>query len=60
MRFAAELLRDTIYDKRCYFNVPSKADISQFNLPHGESVESLLKKKRKATVGRMWNERLKG
>jgi len=27
-----ELLR---YDARCYFNVRSKADISQLNLPHG-------------------------
>jgi len=27
---------DTIrYDTRCYFNVHSKADISQLNLPHG-------------------------
>jgi len=23
------------YDMRCYFNVRSKADISQLNLPHG-------------------------
>ena len=23
------------YDTRCYFNVCSKADISQLNLPHG-------------------------
>ena len=23
------------YDMRCYFNVHSKADISQLNLPHG-------------------------
>ena len=23
------------YDRRCYFNVRSKADISQLNLPHG-------------------------
>jgi len=23
------------YDTRCYFNVGSKADISQLNLPHG-------------------------
>jgi len=29
---AVELLR---YDTRCYFNVRSKADISQLNLPHG-------------------------
>ena len=64
------------YDTRCYFNVQSKADTSQLNLPHGtnnynaenikskkklkqtdmlrsigkqsgESVESVLKKKRK-------------
>jgi len=27
---------DTIrYDTRCYFNVQSKADMSQLNLPHG-------------------------
>jgi len=31
-----EKLYDTIrYDTRCYFNVRSKADISQLNLPHG-------------------------
>ena len=32
-----ELLRyDTIrYDTRCYFNVRSKADVSQLNLPGG-------------------------
>jgi len=24
------------YDTRCYFNVRSKADISQLNLPHGD------------------------
>jgi len=30
------LYADTIrYDTRCYFNVRSKADISQLNLPHG-------------------------
>ena len=28
--------KETIrYDTRCYFNVRSKADISQLNLPHG-------------------------
>ena len=27
--------QDTRYDTRCYFNVRSKADISQLNLPHG-------------------------
>ena len=26
---------NTRYDTRCYFNVRSKADISQLNLPHG-------------------------
>jgi len=25
----------TRYDTRCYFNVRSKADMSQINLPHG-------------------------
>ena len=36
-RLANTLLKDdTIrYDTRCYFNVRSKADISQLNLPHG-------------------------
>ena len=35
-RFVAIEERDTIrYDTRCYFNVRSKADISQLNLPHG-------------------------
>jgi len=30
------LLQENIrYDTRCYFNVRSKADISQLNLPHG-------------------------
>jgi len=30
------IVDDTIrYDTRCYFNVRSKADISQLNLPHG-------------------------
>jgi len=33
---ACELIPFTIwYDTRCYFNVRSKADISQLNLPHG-------------------------
>ena len=32
----APYLDNTIrYDTRCYFNVRSKADISQLNLPHG-------------------------
>ena len=25
----------SLYDTRCYFNVRSKANMSQFNLPHG-------------------------
>ena len=29
------LLPNLRYDTRCYFNVRSKADISQLNLPHG-------------------------
>ena len=33
---AAESISRTIrYDTRCYFNVRSKADMSQLNLPHG-------------------------
>ena len=28
-------LSSSSYDTRCYFNVRSKADISQLNLPHG-------------------------
>ena len=35
-RHTNENNRNTIrYDTRCYFNVRSKADISQLNLPHG-------------------------
>ena len=31
-----DVMYDTIrYDTRCYFNVRSKADMSQLNLPHG-------------------------
>jgi len=45
--FAAELLReyDTIRD--AILTCAQKSDISQFNFPHGESVESVLKKKKK-------------
>jgi len=44
--FAAELLReyDTIRD--AILTCAQKSDISQFNFPHGESVESVLKKKK--------------
>ena len=31
------------YDTRCYFNVRSKADMSQLNLPHGTDDRMLLK-----------------
>jgi len=32
------LVYDTIrYDTRCYFNVRSKDDMSQLNLPHGNN-----------------------
>ena len=41
------------YDTRCYFNVRSKADISQLNLPHGtdnlKSVKTEKKLKSKKT-----------
>ena len=33
--FGIEVWTDTANDTRCYFNVRSKADISQLNLPHG-------------------------
>jgi len=33
-----------IYDTRCYFNVRSKADISQLNLPHGTDNKKSVKK----------------
>jgi len=35
--FSLALFRSVFqkYDTRCYFNVRSKADISQLNLPHG-------------------------
>jgi len=32
---AGWLLNTIRYDTRCYFNVRSKADINQLNLPHG-------------------------
>ena len=32
---AIDVILDIRYDTRCYFNVRSKADISQLNLPHG-------------------------
>ena len=36
VRTSLQIDNDTIrYDTRCYFNVRSKADISQLNLPHG-------------------------
>ena len=34
-RIVLAVLLHTRYDTRCYFNVRSKADISQLNLPHG-------------------------
>jgi len=35
------------YDTRCYFNVRSKADISQLNLPHGNRQLKKCKKQKK-------------
>ena len=38
------------YDTRCYFNVRSKADISQLNLPHGNrQLKSVKTEKSKKT-----------
>ena len=35
---AIQVRYDTIrYDTKCYFNVRSKADMSQLNLPHGNN-----------------------
>jgi len=33
--FSVEVDIEVRYGTRCYFNVRSKADMSQFNLPHG-------------------------
>ena len=52
---------DTIqYDTRCYFNVRSKADISQLNLPHGTGERDFVfcprkKKKSRRVCGRKRN-----
>ena len=35
MNSSSEHVHSIRYDTRCYFNVRSKADISQLNLPHG-------------------------
>ena len=42
------------YDTRCYFNVRSKADVSQLNLPHGR----LIYRDRKATNIKRWSSEL--
>ena len=34
-RYRLKRRHQAVYDTRCYFNVRSKADISQLNLPHG-------------------------
>ena len=34
---AYDTIRIPPYGKRCYFNVRSKADMSQLNLPHGDN-----------------------
>jgi len=36
-----------LYDTRCYFNVRSKADISQLNLPHRNDNEKSVKTEKK-------------
>jgi len=41
------------YDTRCYFNVRSKADISQLNLPHGTANEKSVKQKKKLKSKKM-------
>jgi len=34
------------YDTRCYFNVRSKADMSQLNLPHGTDNKTVENRKK--------------
>ena len=44
---------DTIrYDTRCYFNVRSKADTSQLNLPHGTNSKKVKNRKTKKVKNR--------
>jgi len=38
------------YDTRCYFNVRSKADISQLNILHGTNKEKVEKRKSKKRI----------
>ena len=40
-------VKSTQYDTRCYFNVRSKADISQLNLPHGTDNQKSVKTEKK-------------
>ena len=41
------------YDTRCYFNVRSKADISQLNLPHGNGQLKKCKDRKKLKSKKM-------
>ena len=41
----------TEYDTRCYFNVCSKADMSQFNLPHGKTTKKCKTEKLRSKNG---------
>jgi len=38
------------YDTRCYFNVRSKADVSQLNLPHGKRQLKSVKSKKQTKI----------
>jgi len=51
------LLYDTIrYDTRCSFNVQSKADMSQLNLPHGTNNQKVEQKEKRKTKPRICSE----
>jgi len=42
------------YDTRCYFNVRSKANISQLNLPHGKTAGKKSEARCKHTVSEVY------
>ena len=48
-----KLLKSIRYDTRCYFNVRSKADISQLNLPHGNRQVKKCKNRKKLKSKKM-------
>ena len=49
-------LRRLRYDTRCYFNVRSKADISQLNLPRPASINTYVRNYKKVFISTQQNE----